>query len=353
MREKAVTSVSRSASEESLGTYPTRVERLDGLSSNRATLWIKRDDRTSALYGGNKVRKLERVLADARARGASRLVTIGAVGSHHVLATAIFGARAGFEVDAVLVPQPASERALRNVRAAIAAGARVLPARTWAGALWRVARARMSGAYFVALGGSSVVGSMAYVDAARELAMQVRAGELLEPDVIVVAAGSGGTAAGLAAGLAAERMKTRVVAVAIATPLWSVAWLTRRLARACARRAGARFEGGLDARLVIDARWCGAGYAVPTDAGTRAVEAARACGIALDATYTGKALAAALERVHSAAAESGQPREGAKGANVLFWHTLSSAPMDPLLAGAPAEDALDPRVRALLVVHRS
>src|SRR5437868_6403651 len=70
----------------SLGTYPTPVQHLPMLSSPRTALWIKRDDQTNPRYGGNKVRKLEHLLADAKERHAKRIVTVGAVGSNHVLA---------------------------------------------------------------------------------------------------------------------------------------------------------------------------------------------------------------------------------------------------------------------------
>ena len=70
-----------------LGRYPTPAQRVDGLSAPGSELWIKRDDRTNDVYGGNKVRKLEWLLADAKERGATRVVTVGAAGSHHVLAT--------------------------------------------------------------------------------------------------------------------------------------------------------------------------------------------------------------------------------------------------------------------------
>src|SRR5262245_61649799 len=83
-----------------LGRFPTAVARLDGLLPPSVELWIKRDDESGVAYGGNKVRKLEFLLGEARARGARRLVTLGAIGSHHVLATAIYGKQAGFAVDA-------------------------------------------------------------------------------------------------------------------------------------------------------------------------------------------------------------------------------------------------------------
>src|SRR5215472_6673366 len=98
-----------------LGSYPTPLEPLEALSRPGCSLWIKRDDLTNPLYGGNKVRKLERLLADAKQRGAQRILTVGAVGSHHVLATAVFGRRAGFEVEAVLVPQPRTAHAVDDL----------------------------------------------------------------------------------------------------------------------------------------------------------------------------------------------------------------------------------------------
>ncbi|MDP9149111.1 MAG: pyridoxal-phosphate dependent enzyme, partial [Myxococcota bacterium] len=110
-----------------LGRYPTPVERV-ALSfvrpSDEAELWIKRDDRTHEVVGGNKVRKLEWLLADARSRGARRLVTAGAAGSHHVLATTYFGRREGFDVEAVLVPQPRTAHVVDVLRASLGLGLR-------------------------------------------------------------------------------------------------------------------------------------------------------------------------------------------------------------------------------------
>jgi D-cysteine desulfhydrase len=320
-----------------LGSYPTPVERLDALSSPDSTLWVKHDDSAALDYGGNKVRKLERILARAKEDGAERLVAIGAAGSHHVLATAHFAARVGIGVDAVLVPQRRTDHVVENLRALVATGARIFPVR-WQ-ALMPFVALRLSlarGARFVPLGGSSVDGAMGYFDAARELAAQIRAGELPEPDVIVVTLGSGGTVAGIVAGLAAEKLHTRVVAVAIAHPVWYLALSARRLARACARRAQSEI-GSLDDRLVVEGRYVGAGYGEPTAAGERAMSDAGLSGLVLDATYTAKAVAAALDLV----------RGGAQR-NVLYWHTLSSAPIAPLLVDAPSEADLPASLVRLL-----
>lgn len=310
------------------GTYPTAVEHLSSLSTDHADLWVKRDDRTSPEYGGNKVRKLERILAEALVRGARRVVTVGAVGSHHVLATTLYGRRVGLEVEAVLVPQPCSPHVIEVLRAGLAAGLRAIPVTSWAAVPLAVASRLRRGTVFVPVGGSSVRGSMGYVDAARELAAQVRAGELPEPDECVVALGSGGTAAGLAAGFAVEGLATRVVGVCVAAPAWLVRASAARLAARCARAvrwsATERSLAASELRLVVDERFLGAGYGFATSDGESSSRAAAAVGMVLDPTYTAKAFAAALWHVRAR-----------RGPRVLYWHTLSSAPMAPLLEGAP------------------
>src|SRR5438445_13438617 len=89
-----------------LGTFPTRVHRLARLGADTGAreLWMKRDDESGRSYGGNKVRKLEFLLADAKAKGATRLLTIGGVGSNLAVAAAIYGRAQGFEVHASAVP---------------------------------------------------------------------------------------------------------------------------------------------------------------------------------------------------------------------------------------------------------
>ncbi len=317
-----------------LGEYPTPVEPLPTLSRPGAALWVKRDDLTAPIYGGNKVRKLEYVLGDARARGRTELLTAGAAGSHHVLATALYGAQEGFRVRAVLIAQPRTDGALDNLRAGLARG---LVARPSAEALVPLALARSyrRGSFYVQVGGSSVLGAMGYVDAARELAAQVRAGQMPTPDLVVVTLGSGGTAAGLAAGFALEGLPTRVLGVSVVGPARAFAWHARWLAQACAARARGEGERAdrawrrdVSARLATTDRWLGAGYGHPTPEGARAQAAAHGAGLALDPTYTAKAFAAALDAV-----------EGGGARVVLFWHTLSSAPMAPLLAGAGAPPA--------------
>ncbi len=318
-----------------LGHFPTPVERLETLSTPHCDLWVKRDDLTHAIYGGNKVRKLERVLASATAAGVTRIVTVGAAGSHHVLATTYFGSRVGIAVEAVLVPQPRTSHVVDVLRADIALGLRAFAARSWARAPFAVARRVAAGARFVTVGGSSLDGAMGYVDAAYELGGQVRSGAMPEPDLCVVALGSGGTAAGLAAGFLAQGMKTRVVAVCVSQPIALLRMMAYGLAWGCARRAGVRAKlGALRYRIAINPHFLGRGYGYATPQGEAATrDAAFAC-LALDQTYTAKAFACALATVRS---------EPPRARCVLYWHTLSSAPLQPLLVGAPSERELESR----------
>jgi 1-aminocyclopropane-1-carboxylate deaminase/D-cysteine desulfhydrase-like pyridoxal-dependent ACC family enzyme len=324
----------RTAPKLALGTYPTPVQHLAALSTEHAALWVKRDDLTNPAYGGNKVRKLEGVLGEVLARGYERIVTVGATGSHHVLATAYFGLRTGLEVEAVLVPQPETEHARDVLRASLAQGLRAFRVRSYGAAAAVLAWRMLSGAHFVTVGGSNVAGAMGYVAAARELASQVRAGEMPEPDLCVVALGSGGTAAGLAAGFEAEGLRTRVVGVCVSQPPWAARLLARRLARACAKRAGIDAEKTwLEDRLTVDTGFLGEGYGVETQAAADASREADALGLKLDPTYTAKTFACALSLVRSKQVleMAGRP---ASPQTVLYWHTLSSAPMLPLLASA-------------------
>lgn len=333
-----------------LGVYPTPVERFvadpeSAQSAQSARLWVKRDDLASDLYGGNKVRKLELLLGAARDAGKSRVLTLGAAGSHQVVATAVYGAREGFTVEAVLVPQPKTEHAELNLRVALAHGLRAHACPAWSLAPAYVAPHLGRDVYFIPLGGSNVLGSLGFVDAAHELAAQVRCGALVEPDVVVVAMGSGGTAAGLAVGFEQAGMKTQVLGVAVAPPTPVLRHLSRRLAQKTAAAAGLPVAAGLRAakRIAVDGAWIGRGYGHATDEGRRATEVAARSGLVLDPTYTAKAFACALALAErSARSGASSPRE------ILYWHTLSTAPLEPLLERAGARGPLPAPLARLL-----
>ena len=333
-RWKGLSSLPRIA----LAELPTPVEGLEACSAaTGAEIWCKRDDQTALPYGGNKVRKLEWLLGDARSRGVDRLITTGAFGSHHVLATAIYGIRHGFEVDAVLYPQALATHVEENLRADLAAGATLHPARTYAGVAGRMialaTRARLKGGrpLIIGPGGSSPVGCIGYVEAGVELARQIDAGECPEPRRVFVAAGSGGTVVGLAVGLAAAGLTSEVVGVRVAHAVAINRPRLRRLAHKCVRilrEADDRFPDVASLamqHLVIDGSRMGGGYGVPTPEGEEAIGRAAEDGVSLEPTYTAKTFAALLAEATTA------PGEGP----LLYVHTLSSADMGPLIDGAP------------------
>ncbi len=327
-----------------LGTWPTPVERLEAVSRHTgADVWVKRDDRSGTLYGGNKVRKLELLLAHALARGRRTIVTLGAYGSHHALATALYGRAVGLSVELALYPQPLTPHVLDDLLLDHAAGA----------TLWRIPHPAVGPLYTATLaaradrgevispGGSSFRGTLGHVEAALELAGQIEQGLLPRPDALVVAAGTCGTAAGLAVGLELAGLQLPIVAVRVVPPTIANQLLMRRLRVGCWRllrevgfRSGKRPP---PCALEIDPHELGGGYGVDTPAARESVARFADDGIELETTYTGKAAAALLRLARGAY----------RGKRLLFWHTFSSVDQSARLATVDAR-ALPPSFHAPL-----
>ncbi len=303
-------------------------------------LWIKNDGLTGERYGGNKLRKLAPLLALAKQRQRSHLLTVGAAGSHHVLATAIYGGEAGFRVSAVLVPQHHTPHAERVFRASLAQGVRVLPLEQVHGAKLALRQLLDKQSFRIGPGAMGNTGATGYSAAALELAAQVREQRLPSPQRIVVALGSGSTAAGLLVGLQRAKLECELVGVLVApNPVARPMVLGQALA--LARAEGHGFSLSTAHRtLIVRSDAVGAGYGVPTPAGKRATEIAQTAGLALDPTYTAKAFAVALDLCRNA------------DGTTLYWHTLSAAPMEPLLAQAPHLCDLPAELRSLLISTR-
>jgi D-cysteine desulfhydrase len=307
-----------------LGAGPSPVHRLGLLSAETGSeIWIKNDGLYGSGYGGNKPRKLEFLLAEALSEGRDTVLTAGAPGTHHGLATAHYCSQLGLRTVLVLAGplKRGSIEALEGLGATVhyhrQAPAAALLAPWYM--LRYASRRPFRLPYTVPPGGSSPLGAAGYVNAGLELGEQVQKGELPEPSEIVLAVGTGGTAAGLLLGLRLAGLHSRLTGVAVtrAPTAWrlSVLLLARRTARLLARRgadpalASLRLDG-----LSIESRFLGAGYGKPARAAARAMQAMRdAEGIRLEPTYTAKAAAALLER------------EGAGRARpVLYWHTYDA-----------------------------
>jgi D-cysteine desulfhydrase len=291
-----------------LGSGPTPVRELPGLRDGPAPVWLKDDGSYgTGGWGGNKVRKLEWILADADRRGARTIVTFGALGTNHGLATAVYGRAHGLNVELVLVDQPMNDRvAARLERLKRAAGSTHVThtrARTLATLPWILGRRALADGrrpYVLPVGGSSPMGALGYVEAAFEIRSQVDSGELPEPSHVVMPLGSGGTTAGLALGLRLAGMRTRVVAVLVNDKMRldppAMAKLAGRSARLLESRGaelGAAAPGPGD--LTVEERFLGAGYGHPTPEAEQALELARAAArLELEPVYTAKALAGLL-----------------------------------------------------------
>lgn len=313
------------------GDFPTSVHRLKALGAEFGSehLYIKRDDLSARLYGGNKIRKLEFLLGEAKQNGCQRVLTFGYAGSHQTLATAVYARALGLSSVSLLLPQPNSESVRENLLISHEHGAELHHCRDLMSgviAAWQLLRYTIKDGRFLKIippGGSSPLGIVGYVNAAFELREQIEAGEMPAPDFIYVPLGTAGTAVGLMLGLKATGLKTKVVAVAVVPRKYSSPHRIKRLFRAANDFLRSR-DGSfpqcdlLDDDIDIRREYLGGGYAVFTDAGRRAGEWLQTQeGIPLDGTYTAKAFAALLDDLR---------RSQMRKKTLLFWNTYNSRP---------------------------
>ena len=300
-----------------LAPEPTPVEELNRLRESLGDgprLLVKRDDTIGFAFGGNKVRKMRFVAADALAKGADTLITSGGVQSNHARVTAAAAAKLGLRC--ILVANGrAPDRPTANALLDRLLGAEVRYVAE------RVDRApamdaaadevRRGGGipYVIPIGASTPLGAAAFVEAVTELAKQTD-----PPGVIVHSTSSGGTQAGLVAGCALAGWSTRVIGVSADESSADLARSVHQIIEGLPSLLGLaedRFNG---VEVIVDDRFVGGGYGVSTSESTQAIErCARTEALFLDPTYTAKAMAGLLARYTSG--------DFADVADVLFWHT--------------------------------
>lgn len=282
-------------------------------------LWLKRDELIGFGFGGNKVRGLEFLLADARANNAEVIVTGAGPQSNHVRATAAAATHCGLDAVAVYWGrEPVSAQG--NLRLTRMLGAETrFTNNADRGSVDRgideqvLALAHKGRrAYAIPRGGACALGVLGHVVAARELFLQCAALDLT-PGRIVLAVGSGGTLAGWLLGTELLGAPWKVEGVTVSRPAAEV----RARVLALVMEAAALLGVGTDlaeADVVIHGGFIGAGYGIPTREGDDAVAtAARAEGVFLDPTYTGKAFAALAALAADGLHETSSP--------VVFVHT--------------------------------
>jgi 1-aminocyclopropane-1-carboxylate deaminase/D-cysteine desulfhydrase-like pyridoxal-dependent ACC family enzyme len=324
-----------------LTELPTPIGRADRLGPQLGlnSLMLKRDDQSALIYGGNKVRKLELLLAEALANNCDAVLTYGSVGSNHALASAIYARQLGLGCYAVLTDQPHTPYVANTLRYHVQLGTKLIHVTSYQDSLAAGKRAILehpTGAKHVCpitWGGSSWLGATGYVAAALELADQLPT--RLQPDVIYIPCGTTGTAVGLSLGLRLAGLPTQVQAVQVTPPAVCSRSTIIRLFEETNRELHERDSAIplLDepmSNLQLRRSFFGPGYAETTPGAIAAVDQMRKTeDVVLETTYTGKAVAALIDDAKSGALSN---------KNVLFWNTYNSRPypenLDKMAIGA-------------------
>ncbi len=313
-----------------LGRFPTPVKNLNLIGSDIGVkkLFMKCDDVSGEEYGGNKVRKLEFLLGEALKNGEKDIITFGAAGSNHALATALYSRKLNLNATLMLLPQPNARYVRNNLLMDYCSGANLefYPGQVTA-ALSAYVQAlrnkhlRKAPTRVIPFGGTTETGTAGFVNAAFELRDQVEKRKLPEPDFIYVPLGSMGTAVGLMLGIKAANLKSKVVAVRVVP--FEIAnhrkmkILFDKTSRFLNRADPSfpRYELTED-EIIINEGFFGGRYGLFTRESADAVSYAdKKEGIKLEGTYTGKALAALIDDAK---------RNFLKDRVVLFWNTYNS-----------------------------
>ncbi|MEP2642311.1 D-cysteine desulfhydrase [Roseobacter sp.] len=291
-----------------LGHWPTPLEPMDRLSEmlGGPRLWVKRDDCTGLSSGGNKTRKLEYLMADAREKGATTIITQGATQSNHARQTAAAAAKLGLGCDVLLEDRTGSNDPNYilngNVLLDRLHGARVSKRPNGAdmNAEMETLAAHLRDAgdvpYIIPGGGSNPIGALGYVNCARELVEQsMEIG--LAVDALVHATGSSGTQAGLVTGLAALQSDIHLLGIGVRAPREKQEQMVYDLATKTADHLG---TGVAIQRNQVRANcdYVGPGYGVPTEGMRKAVRLlAQTEGLLFDPVYSGKGLDGLIDQI--------------------------------------------------------
>ena len=321
--------------------YPTPLEPLRRLSETLGgpRIWIKRDDQLGLAAGGNKTRKLEYVMAAALAKGATSVMTVGAVQSNHCRLTLSAARREGLKCFLVLEERVKDSydptASGNNLLYRLMGADRIFVSpygedidQTVAAAQKEIERETGNRPWFIPGGASTPLGASGYAAAMLELLGQCR-DQRVSFDALVVASGSGGTHAGLLAGAALFGFPGTIRGISVRHPAEAQATKIRTLASETL--AFLESEAGIgEAHVHVADNWVGPGYSIPDARTFEAIELfAEKEGILLDPVYTGKAAAGLIGLIRAGHFDA--------DADVLFWHTGGSpalfAYVEPLLAG--------------------
>jgi D-cysteine desulfhydrase len=304
------------------GVYPTPIEEAlrfrQALGRNAPRVFIKRDDYTGPGFGGNKVRKLEYVLAKAMADGAEVVITSGGVKSNHARVTAAMCARLGLGCILVLNSAAVSHEGLTPASLAVdelfgAEVVRVAKREERATTVESVAeklRGEGKNVAVIPIGASIPLGALGFVRAVQEVKAQLEAIDT-RIDYVFHSSSSGGTQAGIVAGCQLfDWQAVKIMGVSADDPSASISAEVGKIIHGVGEALDARLS---EDAMVLD-EYVGAGYGVPSAQGDEAIELlARTEGLILDPVYTAKAMAALIDWVRK--------DKLTENDNVMFWHT--------------------------------
>jgi D-cysteine desulfhydrase len=294
---------------------PTPIEELPRLTEalGGPRILVKRDDQTGLAFGGNKTRKLEFLVAEAREQGADMLISAGAIQSNHCRQTVAAAARFGFACTLVLTgerpAQPTANFLLDQLFGAeiITVADRKDRDRVLQETFDKAVAAGKK-PYLVPYGGSSITGAMGYTFAMEELMKQN-----VNPDWIVFGTSSGGTHAGIVLGQRMFGFKGRALGISIDESVADLKKNVSALATRASEKLGERIEFTGDDVLAND-DYCQAGYGVFGEGEREAIRLfASNEGLLLDPVYTGRAAAGMIDLIRK--------RVFKKDETILFWHT--------------------------------
>ncbi len=313
-----------------LGFFPTPIEPLQRLGAALGvTLCMKRDDFSGFGGGGNKVRKLEFLMADALAQHAAVLITTGGHQSNHARMVAAAACKFGMASVLVLRGHPPEEYQ-GNLLLDRLFGAtlefldpddyfHLIEPRMAAHA--QAARDAGKVPYVIPLGGANPLGALGYVRAVEEMQAQLAASGAAPPDVLVAPLGSGGTLAGLHVGVRRYWPHTRIVGISVSRDR---AWFQARVAEMATECAALlRWDMAFTPEEIwVEDQFVGPGYGKPSPGGVAAIHrTAQQEGVLLDPVYTGKAMHGLETLIANGAI--------AAGSQVMFLHCGGSPALYP------------------------
>jgi D-cysteine desulfhydrase family pyridoxal phosphate-dependent enzyme len=293
---------------------PTPIDFMPRLSQELgiAEIHIKRDDQTGLAFGGNKTRKLEFLLGDAKSKGSQTLITRGAAQSNHCRQTAAAAARFGFDCALVLTGEE-PEKIEGNLLLDQLFGAQIhwtmdQDPEVMLQSIFDDLEARGASPYLIPYGGSNEIGAYAYVEAMREFLSQ-------DPDFdhIFLATSSGGTQAGLCLGALLHNYRGSIRGISVDLNSKEIQNKVSSLSNQTSSWMGSEVRIREEDVLVHDG-FLGGGYGVVSNLEVNAIETfARLEGIVLDPVYTARAAGGMMELIKQG--------EIAMDSRVLFWHT--------------------------------